>query len=201
MKSWLVLATTLSLEPGPDPIALEYGAIRGSIGGSQGTWIWEGPNGQVTVPADATADLVAPGLTLQPFGTIDLRLTLDLSQLAPGSPPATDVRVKASAWSWTEQLMVDDGTYGDLSARDRRFTFVLGEFAGAGRPLGPLFGLLRSGDTVEFVFVLDGLEYKVAGVPSPQGVSAELKLPGGAFTPVPVGNMPGGDRNTFVDVR
>lgn len=192
---------TVYLEPGAAPITIEYGAIRGSVAGSDGTWIWEGANGQVTVPADATADLLAPGLTLRPFGTIDLRLTLDQNRLASGTTPATDVRVKSSAWSWTEQVMVDDGSRGDLTARDGRFTFVLSEFVGAGRPLGPLVGLLRSGDTVQFVFVLDGLEYKVGGVPSPQGVTAELQPSGGAFTEVPVSNMPGGDRNTFVDVR
>lgn len=185
-------------------IDIEYGAIRGSVAGSDGVWIWEGfRNGFVTIPAAATADITVPGLTIRRFGTTDLRLTLDVSVLAPpftAAPLTGDVRVKSIAWGWTEAVMSDDGTRGDMTAGDGRFTFVLSEMVGAGRPLGPLFGLLRSGDQALFVLVIGGVEYRVAGFPSSVGVSAELQVQGGVFVPVPVRSLPSGDRLTYVDV-
>ena len=43
---------------------LEYGAISGSINGSDGAWIWIGNNGSVIIPQGATAAITAPGLVL-----------------------------------------------------------------------------------------------------------------------------------------
>ncbi len=41
---------------------LEYGAISGSVNGSDGAWIWEGANGTVTITAGATTAVDATGL-------------------------------------------------------------------------------------------------------------------------------------------
>lgn len=185
-------------------IAFEYGAIRGyTYGGPDGQWIWQGMNGTFTVPAAATADITAVGLVLPAFGTTDLRFTVDTATLAMGFEafdPANGVKVKSSAWGWSEQTMVDDGTKGDAMAADGVFTFVLSEFVGEGKPLGRLAGLMKTGDEAQFVFVLGGVEYKVAGVPPSQGVVAATKPAGGAFAPVAISNKPDGDRNTFIVV-
>lgn len=185
-------------------IAFEYGAIRGSVEGSDGSWIWNGNgNGTFTVPAAATADIDAVGMTLPAFGTTDVRFTLDTSTLAVGFEAidvANGVRVKSSAWGWTVPLMVDDGTQGDETAADGVFTFVMSENIGNGKPLGRLTGLLKSGDEGQFVFVFGaegGLEYKVNAAPSTQGVEVSIRPQGGAWTEVPVSNKPDGDRNTF----
>lgn len=42
----------------------EYGAISGSVNGSDGTWIWIGSNGVFTVMAGSTTTVNATGLTL-----------------------------------------------------------------------------------------------------------------------------------------
>ena len=183
----------------------KYGAIRGSTNGSDGQWIWNVPggNGKFTVAVGASADITATGMALPAFGTTDLRLTINTTTLAPGFEafmPANGVKVKSSAWGWSEQTMVDDGTKGDVMAADGIFTMVLSEFVGEGKPLGRLVGLLKTGDEAQFVFVLGGVEYKVAGTPPTQGVAVAVKPQGGAFTDVAVDNKPDGDKNTFVVV-
>lgn len=188
--------------PGAMPIEFEYGAIRKSVNGSDGEWIWNVPggNGKFSVAPGASADINAVGMALPAFGTTDVRLTIDTSTLAPGFEafmPANGVKVKSSAWGWSEQTMVDDGTKGDVTAADGVFTMVLSEFVGEGKPLGRLVGLLKTGDEAQFVFVLGGVEYKVAGSPPTQGVAVAVKPQGGAFTDVNVDNKPDGDRNTF----
>ncbi len=42
----------------------EYGAIRGSVNGSDGNWIWIGSNGTFTVTSGATMPIDAPGLVV-----------------------------------------------------------------------------------------------------------------------------------------
>lgn len=42
----------------------EYGAISGSVNGSDGSWIWGGSNGTFTVTAGASGPITAPGLVL-----------------------------------------------------------------------------------------------------------------------------------------
>ncbi len=106
----------------------EYGAIRGSVDGSDGQWIWTGNNGQFTVPAGETGEIVATGLVIPEFGTIDWKLTLDVSGNGANLAPVfqgtsyTDVKVKSSAQGFTEIALVDDGTKGDVSANDGIFT-------------------------------------------------------------------------------
>ena len=58
---------------------LEYGAISGSVNGSDGQWIWSGSNGVLTIPQGTQGPLAAPGLVIDAFGTVDLLLTVDLS--------------------------------------------------------------------------------------------------------------------------
>lgn len=191
--------------PGAAATEFEYGAIRKSVNGSDGEWIWNVPggNGKFTVAVGASADITATGMALPAFGTTDLRLTINTTTLAAGFEafmPANGVKVKSSAWGWSEQTMVDDGTKGDVMAADGTFTMVLSEFVGEGKPLGRLVGLLKTGDEAQFVFVLGGVEYKVAGTPPTQGVAVAVKPQGGAFTNVAVDNKPDGDKNTFVVV-
>lgn len=150
----------------------EYGAIRGSVAGLDGEWIWSGPNGSFTVPAHATGFVAAPSLVIPAFGVVDLKLTLDASgngaQLAPDYQGVaySNVAVKGSAWGWREVSMTDDGTAGDAVAADGVYTFVLSN------AVGPHEGLLFPGDTPQFVFVLDGTEYRVSGDCPNLGVGA-----------------------------
>lgn len=44
--------------------SFEYGAIKGSINGADGTWIWDGSNGTFTVTSGATVSIDAPGLVV-----------------------------------------------------------------------------------------------------------------------------------------
>ena len=164
--------------PSADEV-LEYGAIRGSVDGSDGDWIWIGTNGRLTVPAGQTDALTAVGLTVRPFGSTDLRLVIDTGNLDAafsGFDPADGVRVKGSAWGWREIDIPDDGTKGDETSGDGRFTFVLDEQVGEGTDF-PHAGLLQSGDQAEFIFVLDAVEYKVGGTASIQGVTAGTRVP------------------------
>lgn len=163
--------TVFFLIPTEDQM-FEYGAVWNWSPGEQGNWIWRGPNGTFTVAANATAPITATGLTIEAFGTIDLKLEIDTSTLAPEFSqfnPADGITVKGSAWGWVEVATVDTGTAGDDVAADGVFTFVLSE-----HPV-PHAGLLKSGDEPEFVFVLGGVEYKVGGIPPSQGVTAFVK--------------------------
>ena len=175
----------------------EYGAAYGDGGAN---WIWNGDgNGKVIVPAGSTAQIDAVGMAIAKHGTIDLMLGIDVSGDGANLDATfqgvayTDVKVKGSAWGWGEIAMSDDGTKGDTTAGDGKYTFVLSE------NLGKHDGLLLPGVDAQFVFVLGGVEYKVAGAPSRAGVKAYTKAQGAAvWTEVTVANMPDGDKNTFV---
>jgi hypothetical protein len=153
-------------------LGFEYGAVRGSVSGQDGVWIWVGPNGAFTVPAHATGYITAPGLVLPAFGEVDLKLTIDVShngaQLAPDFQGVaySSVAVKGNAWAWAEVVMTDDGTGADAVANDGVYTFLLSS------AVGPHEGLLFVGDMTQFVFVLDGAEYRSGGQSSTAGVLA-----------------------------
>lgn len=155
--------------------AFEYGAIRGSTDGSDGSWIWTGSNGTVTVPAGSTDTIAATGLTIAPFGTVDLKLTIDVSNSGANldalfqGADYTDVKVKGSAWGWNEIAMVDDGTNGDETSGDGIYTFILS------KNLAKHDGLMKTGDKAEFVFVLDSSEYKDANGAADEGVAAQTR--------------------------
>ncbi|MFN3201053.1 MAG: choice-of-anchor X domain-containing protein [Bradymonadia bacterium] len=181
----------------------EYGAINGSVDGSDGGWIWIGANGSFTVAAGGSADgITADGLVIPAHGTIDMRLTIDTGALDESFAefdPANGVRVKGNAFAWNEVDCVDDGTNGDVTAGDGVYTFVLSENVGEGTSL-PHSGLLLSGDMPQFVFVLGGVEYKVGGIASTAGVAASTQAPEGEWADAPVMNQPDGDQNTFITV-
>ena len=152
--------------------AFEYGAIRGSVGGLDGEWIWSGANGTFTVPANATGYVTADTLVIPEFGVVDLKLTLDISGngslLSPDFQGVaySSVAVKGSAWGWTEASMTDDGTGADAVADDGVYTFLLSS------AVGPHEGLLSPGAAPQFVFVLDGTEYRSSGDCPNLGVGA-----------------------------
>lgn len=182
--------------------AFEYGAIRGSVDGSDGQWIWQGSNGTFTVPANASDPIATTGLVIPAHGTTDFRLVIDTANLAPefaAFDPANGITVKSSGWGWSEIMCVDDGTTGDVTASDGLFTFVLSNHVGTGTML-PHNGLLASGDEPEFVFVLGGVEYKVSGAASAAGVTASVMPAAGAWTDVTIETRPSPNGNTFISV-
>ncbi len=155
-------------------------------------WIWKGDNGTFTVTAGNTTPITAPGLTFGSFGTTDLELTLDKNALDTSTSWDTSkVTVKGSAWGWSEIKLTDDGT--------GKFTFVESEYVGAGKAL-PHAGLVAPGDKPEFIFVLNGVEYKDAGgVALPTGVTASIKPAGETVwsaQPIEIGT----NNNTYITV-
>jgi hypothetical protein len=152
-----IWGVVVKFAPPDADVTFEYGAQN-----SGGGWIWQGQNGTVTVPAGSTATIVADGLVIPAFGTIDFRLMIDTNALAANwtFTPGTDtLTVKGSYAAWAEMTLVDDGTKGDPAASDGIYTFVLSENVGAGTSF-PHSGLLESGGQPEFVFVIAGVEYK-----------------------------------------
>lgn len=153
-------------------VAFDYGAIRGSVDGSDGEWIWIGANGSFVIPAGATAPIVAPPLVIPAFGTIDLRLTIDVSDSGANLAPPfqgtvySEVGVKGSRWAWREVPLRDDGAGGDATAVDGIYTFVLSA------SLGEHEGLLELDSVATFVFVLNGVEYKAGADQTTWGVTA-----------------------------
>lgn len=185
-KKWGV--TAFFAKPAADQ-NFEYGAEDNS------GWIWRGANGTFTVPAGSTAAVTATGLTVLPFGTIDLKLTIDTSTLAAGvTYTAGDtLKVKGSAWSWGE---VDLRQVGATPV----FEFILGENVGAGTD-HPHSGKLTTGDKPEFVFVIHGVEYKSGGKAAMTGVKAyTMKPPATTWTETTVTryDQQGGNGNTYV---
>lgn len=179
----------------PADQTFEYGVIRGSVGGSDGEWIWAGPNGSFAVAAGTPGPIAAAGLLIPPFGTTDLRLTLDaraggaaLALPFQGSAPSS-VAVRSAAWGWNDLPLVDDGTHGDEQGGDGIFTFV--------RSLrrDKHEGLLLPGE-LPFLLVLDGVEYRVGGVAASAGLEASLDA-GGGWAPVAISTQ-GAD--PFADV-
>jgi hypothetical protein len=201
-----VLGTTMFVyPPATGSETYEYGMVDHAFGDG---WIWKGANGSFTVAAGATS-VTATGMTLSPFGAIDMRLSLDSTALepntcapAPCTPAAWDfaggVKVKGSAWGWYEVPVASIG--GGV------YQFVLSDFAGLGKQLYHT-GLTASGDAPQFVFVFyaaDGItskEYKVgAGGPPTTGVTADTKAPAGAWTAATVQKQASGDLNTYITV-
>jgi hypothetical protein len=158
----------------------EYGAVRGSIDGSDGQWIWSGANGRFTVPADFPTTVNAAGLRISAIGTVDLRFTIDVSDAGARLAPeyqgvAYDrVAILSSIWGWSTVEMRDDGEGADAVAADGIYSLALSEV------VGPHDGLAFVGDAVEFVFVLNASEYKPGGVPGVDGVlvSSDAWTPG-----------------------
>ncbi|HUJ27346.1 MAG TPA: hypothetical protein VLW85_15080 [Myxococcales bacterium] len=145
-------------------------------------WIWPaGPNGSFTVPLGGSATAVkADGLALKKFGTTDLQLTIDTSNLIAGTWDTSVVQVKGAAWAWGLTATSQSGT---------KYTFTLSGVVGSGKPF-PHTGLVNSGDKPEFIFTFgpgtNPKEYKTTGTNAAiQGVTAAVKASGASsFTPV-----------------
>jgi len=157
-------------DAGKPPIMFEYGAVN-----EFGHWVWEGQNGRVEVAADAPTEIVAPGLTLQPFGARDLRIILNTVHLHADykslSFPDTSVFLKGSMNSWKPVQLLDHGQKGDAKPGDGVYTYV------HSLNLGAHDGLLYDGQHVQFVFVFhdpEGLEYKDGPKTLADGIQVEL---------------------------
>lgn len=163
--------TVFATPPATGNTVIEYGLIDHKF--SDG-WIWVGSNGSFTLASGGTTPITATGLTLAPHGSMDVRLIIDTAAMTAGFTHSV-VKVKGSAWAWNEITLADDGTKGDAAAGDGKYTFVLSEYVGVGKPLSHS-GLTKSGDKPEFVFVFDGIEYKDSNsAADPTGVTAATK--------------------------
>ncbi len=198
-----VFASTVSSDPqyaSGLPQTFEYGLVDANPNYNYG-WIWQGGNGTFTVTTATTPEITAQGMTFSPFGTTNMKLVIDTNALLAKTPPwdTSTITVKGGPWAWVEVPVYDDGTHGDDLAGDGKYTFVLSNFVGAGTNLTHT-GLLKAGDTPEFVFVFGGVEYKDANsAASPDGVTAFVKFAGAAdWTSVPVEVQTTGYQNTFI---
>ncbi len=169
---------------------------------ANGGWVWVGSNGTFQVPAGATAEIPAPGMTFAATGKIDLKVTLDTGNLLPPftyTAGTTTIQVKGSAWGWAAVTLVDDGTNGDDVAGDGIFTLVLSKNINSAVP--PYPGLLKTGDKAEFVWMIGGSEYKDpgSGDAASQGVAGfTMSPPATTWVTQPVQLTTSGFINTYV---
>jgi hypothetical protein len=200
---WGVTVFATPPAAGASPVDYGYGCIDNVYQTLFGNgWIWPSPpDGKFTVPAGATADIKADGLTVKKFGTTDLQLVIDTNNLVAG--PAWDsskLTVKGSGWAWSEVQLLDDGTKGDAAAGDKKFTYQLSYYVAPTGTKFPHTGLLNSGDKPQFIFVFNGVEYKSGGAAATTGITAAYKVAGGSFQPVAVQVQTTGDKNTYVTI-
>ena len=159
-------------------------------------WVWPaGPDGSFVVMAGQTTDINASGMTLPAHGTVHFQLKLDSAALTPpdggGTWTLTTVKVKGSATSWAE---VDVTT----TAAAGVYTLDLFTQVGAGKPFYHS-GLLKTGDKPEWIWVLNGVEYKAAGTAARGGVTAATRATAtGAWVAATV--MLAGNNNTTITV-
>ncbi|MBW1810551.1 MAG: IPT/TIG domain-containing protein [Deltaproteobacteria bacterium] len=142
----------------------QYGAIN-----EFDNWIWEGSNGEFIVPAGSTDRIDATAYYIHAFGTYDMKVTLDTLSLndafLPFDPLVDKIYLKGSMNSWDARQLLDNGQKADEAADDGIYTYHHQE------NLGDHDGLLFAGQHVQFVFMLNGLEYKRIDALS-DGVSA-----------------------------
>jgi len=174
----------------------QYGAIN-----EWGNWIWEGQNGEFVLPAGHTGMIEAEGYYIHAFGTYDLIVTLDIAGLnddfKPFDPATDKVYLKGSMNSWDPRQLLDNGQKGDQAAGDGIYTYHHAE------NLGDHDGMLFAGQHVQFVFMLNQLEYKRIDALS-DGVSAQTNCAGpGVWEEVPIFMEPesrGRIKNTTVAI-
>ncbi len=134
-------------------------------------WMWEGTNGEFTIPAGGTGTVHAEGLVLQAFGTIDIKVTVDTNDLHPEFAYIQDwagiqVYLKGNMNMWTPVQILDagpDGDKGDEVAGDGIYTYV------QSLNLGKHTGLLLQGQHAQFTAMfssdeeswVDAAEYKI----------------------------------------
>lgn len=174
----------------------QYGVID-----EWGNWIWEGENGEFVLPAGSTGMIEAEGYYIHAFGTYDLIVALDIAGLnedfLPFDPGVDKVYLKGSMNSWYPRQLLDNGEKGDQAAGDGIYTYHHAE------NLGDHDGMLYAGQHVQFVFMLNQLEYKRIDALS-DGVSARTNCAGpDAWGDVPIFMEPesrGRIKNTTVAV-
>jgi hypothetical protein len=170
----------------------QYGLVDASSP-YNGAWLWPGPNGSFSIASaqDTSVPVTVAGVTFAAFGTTDVRLSLDIGNLASGAWNTSTVQLKSSHTGWLTYPLANDGL--------GHYTFMLSAAAGAGK-MFPHTGLAASAEQFEFVFVLGGVEYKDgAGNANTQGVSGATKASGaGTFTPMTI--LLNGAKNTYLTV-
>jgi hypothetical protein len=132
-------------------------------------WNWPySSNGSFVVFAGQTADVTAQKAVLPAFGTIHFKLELDTNALTPpdggGTWNLSKVAVKGTATTWAEVNVLSSGVGGV-------YNLDLATVVGAGKTFYHS-GLLKSGDKPEWVWVLNGVEYKAGGTAATGGVKA-----------------------------
>jgi hypothetical protein len=193
----------------------DYGTIDFSTGG----WLWRGTNGKFTVHADDVDPITATGLALLQFGKTNLKIVLDTGALAPKALPdggpatlpdggidtwdTSKIYAKGGAWGWQFATMYDDGTHGDSTPNDHKYSFLLSTAVGPGT-ITPHSGLLASGDQPQFVIALgaasDDNMYRSGGAPSSTAVTAYLGLADGGFAPAAITHVDDQYHNCVVTV-
>jgi len=153
-------------------------------------WIWKGSNGQFVLTAGDTTPIDAPGMTLAAFGTVDMKLVVDSTNLAAGTWNTSKVTVKGSATAWSEVTLTNDGS--------GKFPFMLSSVVGAGKTFMHS-GLLKTGDKPEFIFVFNGVEYKTSGTANTTGVTAFTGPSGSPTTPATV-QVNATNNNTYITI-
>lgn len=207
-NKWGVAVFMTPPAAGQPAITVNYG-LRDATNADRanGGWVWLGSNpGSFTVNPGATGSINAPGQTFPAKGNVDMKLVIDKNAIAVTDPPFTTtvIKVKGSAWGWSDKNTYDDGAaggHGDDVAGDGKFTFILSQNISTTTP--PYPGLLKTGDKPEWVYVLDGVEYKVGGDASPTGVKAYVKAGAATtWTEVAVSQTAGGPfgKNTIITV-
>lgn len=170
------------LHPRPSAtVSYRYGAMRGSVNGSIGEWIWpEVDYGWLTVPSDAPTLVEARGLTIPPFGRVDYRITVDGRRLDPDFQTFLpgDVRLIGAAWGFAELGASDDGSQ-DQVARDGVFSFVASDHFGADCTQSDYrfcrqTGLANSGDALPFCVFMDHNLYQLGSQHLMEGVTVEV---------------------------
>ncbi len=166
-------------------------------------WMWSGANGQFMVPKGSTKTVDAVGMALDAFGTVDVKVTVDVANLNPEFAmvegwETVNVFVKGNLTMWAPVQVLDlgpDGNKGDDVAEDGVFTFI------QSKNLGKHTGLLSDGQKAQFTVVLasgedtyDGpsaMEYKILSegtqMGAAEGVEVYISCAGdGVFEPAAI---------------
>ena len=174
-----VHSTVVFVDASEGDVTFEYGVIN-----ELDNWIWVGPNGTVTVPEASAGSFRSPGLVVDGFGDVDVRITLDGASLDPlvypeGLPAGAGeakLYLKGTLTNWAPVLVRDDGRRGDAAAGDGIYTYQQSERLGAHE------GLLSVGQQAQFVWVhLFDPEGDVKELGREYKATAEA-LPAGALT-------------------
>lgn len=164
-------------------------------------WMWEGPNGQLTVPKGSQKTFNLEGLALKAFGAVDMKLLVDVAQIHPEFSYVQEwekinVFSKGTMNMWTPIQILDagpDAKKGDETVDDGVYTFV------HGLNLGKHTGLLYEGAHAQFTIMFskndetyeEAVEYKLlteGTIKGPtEGIEAFIDCAGdGSWAPVEI---------------